>query len=363
MNNPLFTQAMDTAASDWEAFQRYSNQYSTMSQPIEPTDADFPKFEEFPPEIRLMVWKNAYLDSEIPKNPGVCVFARPEPPKHGLPAMDPSLPCVDMRAHHLISVCPESRAVVLEAEPGTRFRWSADENCNIACREFEPDLDTAYISHSTFDVAMAQAGFFGGLEAQIQRVALDACLIVGRNDHKLFNQVIPRFPAMDEIKLVLMSEDLGVHAQAPFPLPTKPFKIINAVPNGKNGTARELERWVTHLSVKAIQLGFGPAAVGGAPAAAPLGQAAPNPAPAAPAAAPAAPTGPAATAGPAVPAVLVGPAGLAGPVAPLGRHAFELCVFAVPLREQDGQKMWGRYPERKKRPACRGTLYHPGPRA
>lgn len=196
-----------------------------------------------------MIWRQAHKDSNM-KSAELCIINRPTPPTDGFPAMDPGQPCVDIPFPHLMYVCGESRAAILSAGFGARFRYSPDAGCNVHCRELDPDLDTVYLSHSNFNDAMAQAGYFSGHEQSVQRVAIDACIIIGQDDRKITHQIMPKFPRLREVQVVLKSESRGVRAQSAFSPPTKHFKLVEATPSGANRDTREIHRWMLHLRLK-----------------------------------------------------------------------------------------------------------------
>lgn len=212
----------------------------------------FPQFKRFPPEIRLMIWLQAHNDSKT-KSAELCIINRPMPPTDGFPAMDPDQPCVDIPFPLLMYVCGDSRAAILSASSGARFRYSVDAKCNIPCRKLDPDLDTVYLDHSNFDDAMAQEEYFRGYEQRVQRVAINASIIIGLDDLKITRQVMPKFPCLREVQVVLESEFRGVRAQSAFSPPTTRFKLVRATPSGVNDNAREIRRWMLHLRLKVSQ--------------------------------------------------------------------------------------------------------------
>ncbi|KAK7748767.1 hypothetical protein SLS53_000791 [Cytospora paraplurivora] len=221
----------------------------------QPNGDTFPQFRDLPTEVRLMVWSLAHQDSKEDHSAGVCVLNRTTPPRYGVPAIDPGMPCVDIPFPHLMHACAESRASVLSVQANVQFRYSPEAGCNIACRALDPELDTVYLSHTNFDAAMAQTDYFGGHEPRINKVAVDACVLLDLADHKIRRQIMSRFPCLREVKIVLKSETLGVRAQSPFALPNQHFKLVEV-----NSPTREIQRWLLHLRLKAHQRN--PAALG-----------------------------------------------------------------------------------------------------
>ncbi|ROW13228.1 hypothetical protein VPNG_04867 [Cytospora leucostoma] len=220
-----------------------------------PNDDTFPQFRNLPTEVRLMVWSLAHQDLKEDHSAGVCVLNRTTPPKYGVAAVDPDLPCVDIPFPHLMHACAESRASVLSVRANVQFRYSPEAGCNIACRALDPELDTVYLSHANFDAAMAQTDYFGGHEPRINKVAIEACVFFESADYKIRHQIMPKFPGLREFKIVLKSETLGVKAQSPFAPPTQRFELVEI-----NSQTREIQRWLLHLRLKAHQLN--PAALG-----------------------------------------------------------------------------------------------------
>ncbi|ROW09776.1 hypothetical protein VMCG_02162 [Cytospora schulzeri] len=160
----------------------------------QPNGGTFPQFKRLPPEIRLMVWIQAYEDSKEEKCEEVCIINRPIPPTAGFPATEPDQPCVDIPFPILIN----------------------------------------------FDDAMKQADYFQGHEQRVRTVAIDACLIIGLDCRKITLQVMPKFPRLRKIQVVLKSESRGVRAQSAFPPPTKRFRLVYAVPSGANKQTRRV---------------------------------------------------------------------------------------------------------------------------
>lgn len=214
----------------------------------QPSDGTFPQFRDLPTEIRLMVWSLAHQDSKEDHSAGVCVLYRTTPPKYGVPAINSDLPCIDIPFPHLMHACAESRASVLTVQSNVQFRYSPEAGCNIPCRALDPDLDTLYLSHAVFDAAMAQSRYFGGHEQGVKKVAIDACVLIDMAEHKIRRQIMPRFPGLREIKIVLTSENLGVRAQSRLAPPAHRFRLVQV-----SSPTREIQRWLLHLRLKAHQ--------------------------------------------------------------------------------------------------------------
>lgn len=129
--------------------------------------SQFPRFSEFPAEIRILIWENVIPD-DVPE---VHIVTPSTITPQTYPVVDISFPSAMhscREARQAISRQLEMRACPVK-EPGFPLE--------IPCRKFRPDLDVMFVGAFHFYAFFSRPEFFyGGLARQLKHVATDIVL-------------------------------------------------------------------------------------------------------------------------------------------------------------------------------------------
>lgn len=117
----------------------------------------FIKFNSFPTEIRLAIWKWSIPAEPAKHESEVWCWGRPHTTKHHSheqhPVHDPKSLIADMPFPAIMHVCRESRELVLDSKTsGISFCDSPAANCMVPFRHFRPEQDILKLNHGDWSV-------------------------------------------------------------------------------------------------------------------------------------------------------------------------------------------------------------------
>ncbi|KAI1084043.1 hypothetical protein F5B20DRAFT_363520 [Whalleya microplaca] len=121
----------------------------------------FPRFAFLPPELRLMIWGFA-LPTDIPE---VHILTFPDE----ISSVTQDLPKVDTGYPRLMHVCREA---CYFAKAHTTLRYSSVAGCEVACRDFQPDLDILHITAHDLRLLSRQIETYKDFAAKIQNLSV-----------------------------------------------------------------------------------------------------------------------------------------------------------------------------------------------